>query len=177
MYRKKLQNIIGIASLLALIAITPAYALNHIQSHVPAAQKVGEGRLTYLFWDVYDATLYAPEGDLKKDGAFALKLSYLRPLEGKKIADQSIEEIRAQGITDEVKLAAWHSQMRKIFPDVEEGVSLTGVKTKTGETIFYKDSAEIGRIKDPMFSEAFFNIWLDKTTRAPDLRRKLLGII
>ena len=28
--------------------------------YVPQAGKVGDGVLTYLFWDVYKATLYAP---------------------------------------------------------------------------------------------------------------------
>ena len=28
--------------------------------YVPDAGKVGDGVLTYLFWDVYRATLYAP---------------------------------------------------------------------------------------------------------------------
>ena len=67
--------------------------------------------------------------------------------------------------------------MRKIFPDVGKGVRLTGVYTGTDETIFYKNNSEIGRIKDPDFSKAFFGIWLDEKTSAPDLRRSLLGDI
>lgn len=165
------------ACVLVLLGITPAYALDHIQSYVPEAQKVGQGRLTYLFWDVYDATLYAPEGAWNDRKPFALQLSYLRTLNGKKIADRSAEEIRGQGFKDEVKLATWHAQMRKIFPDVDEGVNLTGVYTESGETIFYRDNFEIGRIKDPEFSKAFFGIWLDEKTSAPDLRRKLLGAV
>jgi hypothetical protein len=105
----------------------------------------------------------------------ALKLSYLRTLRGRKIADRSIEEMRGIGITDEVKLAAWHTQMRNIFPDVQDGVSLTGVWTASGESIFFKNGQEIGRIKDPDFGKAFFDIWLSDKTSAPRLRQKLLG--
>ena len=108
---------------------------------------------------------------------FALKLSYLREIEGKKIADRSIEEMRDQGIQDEVKLATWHSQMRNIFPDVDAGINLTGISTDKGEAVFYKDNLEIGRISDPQFSKAFFDIWLNEQTSAPDLRRKLLGAL
>ena len=100
-----------------------------------------------------------------------------RTLEGKKIADRSVEEIRGQNFTNEVKLAAWHAQMRKIFPDVDEGISLTGVYTKTGETVFYKNNTEIGRINDPEFSKAFFGIWFNEKTSAPGLRQKLLGTV
>ena len=175
MPKKKVKAVVRTACALALLGISPAYALDHIRSHVPKAQKVGEGRLTYMFWDVYDATLYAPQGDWNNDQPFALQLSYLREIEGKKIADRSAEEMRNQGIDDEVKLAAWHTQMRKIFPDVDEGVRLTGIHTDKGEAVFYRDNEEIGRINDPEFSRAFFDIWLNGKTSSPDLRRKLLG--
>ena len=175
MSKTTVKNVVRIACALSILGITPAYALDHIRSYVPEAQKVGNGRLTYMFWDVYDATLYASRGVWKQGEPFALQLSYLREIEGKKIADRSVEEMRNQGITDEIKLAAWHAQMRKIFPNVYNGVALTGVYTQQGHTIFYMDDKEIGHIKDPDFGKAFFNIWLDETTSAPDLRRKLLG--
>lgn len=175
MPKQMFKNTIRTACALALLGITPAHALDHIRGFVPEAQKVGEGRLSYLFWDVYDATLYAPEGEWQVDRPFALQLSYLREIEGKKIADRSVEEIREQGFTDEVKLATWHAQMRKIFPNVDKGMTLTGVYTGNGETVFYHDNEEVGRIKSSEFSRAFFNIWLSEDTSAPDLRRKLLG--
>ena len=104
-----------------------------------------------------------------------MRLSYLRNLDGEKIADRSIEEMRAQGFNDEIKLAAWHTQIRRIFPDVNDGTTLSGVYTKNQETIFYKNGSEIGRIKDPEFGQAFFNIWLSTDTSEPDLRAQLLG--
>ena len=177
MPKQKIKNVVRTACALALLGITPAHALEHIRTYVPSAKKVGEGRLTYLFWDVYDATLYAPKGSWQEGKPFALQLSYLREIEGKKIADRSVEEMRNQGIKDEVKLATWHAQMRNIFPDVDEGVRLTGVYTEKGEAVFYKGDREVGRINDPEFSKAFFDIWLNEKTSAPDLRRKLLGAV
>lgn len=170
-----MRNVVRTACMLALLGITPAYALDHIRTYVPNAEKVGQGRLTYMLWDVYDAALYAPSGDWQSDEPFALQLSYLRNIQGQKIADRSVEEIRAQGFSDEVRLADWHTQMRSIFPNVDEGIALTGVYTNAGETIFYEGDREIGRIKDPQFGRQFFNIWLSPQTSAPDLRRKLLG--
>lgn len=177
MSKQKIKTVVRTACALALLGIVPAHAAEHIRTYVHAAQKVGEGRLTYLLWDVYDATLYAPDGSWQEGQPFALRLSYLRKIEGKKIADRSVEEMRKQGISDEVKLAAWHAQMSEIFPDVDEGVSLTGIYTEKGEAVFYKNNKEIGTIRDPAFSQAFFNIWLGEDTSAPDLRRKLLGAV
>ena len=167
--------------LLVLLFITMgssfSHGADHIFQHVPDAEIVGHGRMSVLFWDVYDATLFGPKGTWRKDKPFALKLDYLRELKGKKIADRSIEEMRGQGYSDEIKLAAWHEKMRKFFPDVDKGEVITGVYAASGEAIFYLGGNEIGRIKDPEFSRAFFNIWLDKKTSAPELRLKLLGAI
>jgi len=170
------KNIICTACILAFLGITPVMAFDEIKSKVPAAKKVGDGRLSYMIWDVYDAALYASEGVWQKTKPYALQLSYLRDFKGKKIADRSIEEMRGQGITDEMKLAAWHAQMDKIFPDVTDGDVLTGIYTDSGDSIFYKNGEEIGQINDPEFSAAFFGIWLDENTSAPELRKKLLGV-
>lgn len=175
MPEKLFYNFMRITCVLMVLGVAPAYAIQNVFDHIPTAQKVGQGRMTYLFWDVYDATLYAPDGIWNSEKPFALELSYLRELKGKKIADRSVEEIRNQGFRDEVKLATWHAQMRNIFPNVTDGDTLTGIYTENGEAVFYKDSAEVGRIKDAEFSRAFFNIWLSEKTTEPGLRRKLLG--
>jgi len=152
-----------------------AHANNSVQSIIPTAKLVGEGRLSYLVWNIYDAELYAPEGTWKDNQPFALKLTYLMDIEGKKIANRSAVEIREQGTANEVQLATWHSQMCKIFPNIVKGETITGIYTKDAQTIFYKNDEEIGRIIDPQFSKAFFGIWLNENTNAPDLRHKLLN--
>ena len=164
--------------LAALFFALPAYALPpsaSVQTMVPHAQEVGGGRMTYLMFDVYDAALFAPEGHYDPNAPFALRLSYLRDLEGKDVAKRSIEEMRKQGFTDEVKLATWYSQLSAIFPDVHEGTVLTGIRTGDGETVFDEGGKEIGRIHDPEFTRAFFDIWLSPKTTDPELRAKLLA--
>lgn len=166
-----------ILSIAALILLSPSgvHASEYIQKHIPQAEKVGEGRLSYLVWDVYDAALYAPQGQWNNGRPYALKLSYLMDLKGDKIADRSAEEMRKQKLANEVELATWHTQMTKIFPNVSAGTTITGVYTQNGNTVFYKNGSEIGRIQDQAFSKAFFGIWLNKQTSSPDLRQKLLG--
>lgn len=175
----KLKLVLFIVFFFALSAtsVSTLSAAEPIRGLVPLAEKVGQGRLTYLFWEIYDATLYAPQGIWRRDKPFALQLSYLRELEGRKIADRTIEEIRNQGLVDEIKLATWHAQLRNIFPDIKKGTSLTGVFIDSGETLFYLGEKEIGRISDPQFSQVFFDIWLGENTSAPDLRQKLLGAL
>jgi hypothetical protein len=170
-----MHKIILAISVLAFFNGTPAFANDDMSAYVKNLKPVGSGRLSFLTMDVYDAALFAPQGQWKPGEPLALRLTYLRALKGNKIADRSIEEMRGIGVTDEVRLAAWHTQMREIFPDVDDGITLTGVLNSQGETIFLKNDEEIGRIKDPGFGQAFFDIWLSEKTNEPRLRKKLLG--
>lgn len=158
-----------------LLFATSVKASDYITDYIPAAEKIGEARLSVMFWDVYDIALYAADRSLKDKAPIALQLRYLRSISGEKIADRTMVEMRKLGVQDEVKLAAWHRQLRQIFPDVEEGTVLAGILTTSGETIFYHDDAKIGVVKDPAFGQAFFDIWLSKNTSSPEVRQALLG--
>ncbi len=149
---------------------------SYIHKHIKNADVVGTGRLTYLFWDVYDATLIAPNGELSFEKPFALTLHYLRDINGRDIADVSAEEIRKQGGVDEIKIAMWHEKMRNVFPNVQKGSVLTGVYLpKTGVEFFY-NGRSIEIVKDADFSKHFFDIWLGSQTSKPQLRRALTGV-
>lgn len=170
-----------IRSLLAALLILSVFSVSAaeralLNQHIPQVEKVGEGSLTYMFWHVYDAALYASEGQWQPQQPYALSLTYQRSLEGKQIADRSIEEIRRQGIKDEVKMASWHRQLTQILPDVNEGTVLTGIYTEDKTTVFYQADTKLGEINDPDFGELFFAIWLGENTSAPNLRKKLLAL-
>ncbi len=163
-------------AVLCLFFALPAKAeMSIIKAHIPNAQIVGEGRFTYMIFDLYDATLYAPKANYNNNLPFALSLKYLRNLKGEKIARQSVKEMRKQGFEDEKKLENWYEQMASIFPDVKEGTILTGMYMANKTTRFYNGSEEIGTIKDPDFGPWFFGIWLSDNTSAPKLRQDLIG--
>ncbi len=160
-------------SLLLLAATANATSL--IQKQIPDAQMVATSRLTVFLFDVYDASFYTTDGKRQVTPPYALKLAYLRDIKGEKIADQSTEEIRNQGIVDEVTLADWHSQMRKIFPNVKKGDNITGIYKEAAECTFYKNDSLIGQINNKQFCGAFFDIWFGEKTSQPGLRNKLIG--
>lgn len=138
------------------------------------AEEVGATRFRVLFWDIYDISLYAEEGDFNPDRPFAIRLRYLRDLKGEAIAERSAEEMRHQGV-NEVKLAEYFAQMRMIFPDVRRDTELIGIFDPEGTTRFYEGSAPIGEVLDPAFGVLFSRIWLGDQTRQPSMRSKLLG--
>jgi Chalcone isomerase-like len=161
---------------LILIMTEPAISMDIITKHIPDAKVVGTGILSLAFWDIYNATLYAPDAKINKTKPYALSIKYMREIEGRDIADRSVQEIRKQGFTDEFKLAAWNSQMKSIFPNVEDGTVLSAVFFPGDKTIFYQGEKQIGLIKDPEFTSWFSNIWLGEKTSEPILRRRLLGM-
>ena len=150
-------------------------AFDIISRHVPNAAKVGEARMTYLFWDVYDAELFAPNGQWSAEVPFALSLTYLRSLDGEAIAERSIEEMQKQGFNDKTKLTQWLDTMRELFPNVQDQHNLIGIQTHNGHASFYHNQTYLGTIADAEFSKQFFAIWLNEKSSEPKLRKQLLG--
>ncbi|AEP10509.1 chalcone isomerase family protein [Micavibrio aeruginosavorus] len=171
-----MRSVVRTACALAMIGITPVYAAEYVSNHVPEAKLVGQGRAQVLLWDVYEAKLYAPRGVYDHNKPFALELNYLQELEGRKIADHAVSEMRRLGYGNEVKLAAWHDQMSRIFPDVSPGSVITGVYVPGGPAIFFEEDRQIGRVNDPAFGREFFRIWFDAQTSTPALRQSLLNL-
>lgn len=146
-----------------------------VKDSVPVVEQVGATRFSFLLWDVYDISLYAPSGKFDPQTTFALHLEYLRFIRGDMIAEKSVDEMRKQGV-NEVKLAAWYVQMKNIFPDVDRGTELIGVFNPQGPTEFYNGSEMIGQVVDPEFGPAFAGIWLGQESSRPELRKKLIGL-
>ena len=132
----------------------------------------GSGEFRRFGFLVYEATLWVGGEDPLRP-PLALKLTYKRNIAGKDIADASVKEIRNLGIADSVQLKRWGEQMEKIFPDVKPGDHILGVHLPEGARFFYNDQPA-GDVSDPAFARAFFAIWLDSKTSAPDLRTALL---
>lgn len=157
-------------------ALARAEVPDFVHSSVPEASQVGQARYTHLFWDVYDARLFAPNGQWQPEDAFALSLTYLRDFDGADIAKSSINEMREQGLTDKVLIDRWQQILLDIFPDVKEQDTITGIKTAQDTTRFYLDNQLLGEVEEKAFSKRFFNIWLGPDTTHPEFRVKLLKL-
>jgi len=142
--------------------------------HLTDYAAVGSGTLRVFGLRIYDATLWSPGGGWAPGQPFALELRYARSFDGAAIARRSVEEMRAQRPYPAATLTRWEAQMRGLFPDVQAGDRLTGVRIPGEGAAFYSGTRKLGQIDDEAFADAFFGIWLAPTTRAPDLRARLL---
>lgn len=144
--------------------------------HLPDFEAVGNGTMRFFGLRIYDATLWSPGGVWSASQPYALELVYARSFDGSAIAQRSIEEMRAQHPWPAATLARWEKAMRALFPDVEKGDRLIGVRTPGAGVTFYSGTRKLGQIRDEAFADAFFGIWLSPATRAPDLRAQLLKL-
>lgn len=132
----------------------------------------GSGSFRRFGFLVYEATLWAG-GDDPRRPPLALRLTYKRNIAGKAIAEASVKEMRQLGIGDDARLRRWGEQMERIFPDVRPEDHITGLHLPQ-EARFFHNGRLIGTVDDAAFAEAFFAIWLDPRTSAPELRAALL---
>ncbi len=170
------------AALLAVASGAQAQGAPEIQmpaavaEAAPGLRQIGAGAFRWFGLKVYDATLWTRGAPPEFVQPFALSLRYARSLKGAAIARRSVEEIETLAIGTPEKRRAWGQAMENLFPDVVEGSTLTGLHLPGKGARFFHDGKPLGVIADPEFSRAFFSIWLDPATSAPDLRNALLGL-
>ena len=68
----------------------------------------------------------------------------------------------------------WEKQLAKMYPDVKAGDHLSGIFIPGDGTTFYLNGASLGKVQGNDFAQAFFSIWFDPRTPAPQLRQALL---
>ncbi len=162
--------------LVALLPLGTASATTLANYTEKTMQKVGDTRLTWLIWDVYDAALYTPTGTFAVQQPFVLELTYLRTLNGNKVAQKTTEEMARLGFTNAAKLARWQLQLTNWFDGIQPGTRLAAMRNANGTTTFIRDGKQVlGTMNDTEFTQYFFAIWLSERTLRPDLRRELLG--
>ena len=178
------RRLLGLAAALAApaaarLARAQAPALPpEVAQALPGARLQGQGSLRYFGFLVYDARLWTSAQPVGEDWAalpFALELRYARSLQGEKIAERSLAEMRRQGPIAPADAARWLADLRRLIPDVKEGDRITGLNLPGRGARFYVDGRVAGEVDDPAFARRFFGIWLAPQTSEPGLRQSLLG--
>ena len=149
-----------------------------LHAALPAAALSGQAKMSFLGFEVYQATLWVASGFAEstyEQSAFALELAYLRDFKGADIARRSIAEMRRQSPIDAESQARWEARMRALFPDVKAGDRITGVHVPGAGAQFWSNGRLLGEIRDGAFAKLFFGIWLSPQTSEPKLRQSLLA--
>ncbi|QQC65349.1 chalcone isomerase family protein [Paraburkholderia ginsengisoli] len=160
------------------LALWASAACADWRGDVQPARLVGEGDFSVFGFTLYRAQLWSERTPVDYDARFALHIVYTRSITRERLAQTGLGEIRrlaAAPIPAET-LARWRADMLRAFADVVAGDQLSAVYLPDKGVRFYSGERMTAEFDDPVFARAFFGIWLDPATRAPDLRRQLLGI-
>ncbi|MCJ8316041.1 chalcone isomerase family protein [Idiomarina sp.] len=162
------------SALLVSALSTPAFAAS-CEASVPGDfSKVGETRLSVLFWDVYDATLYSPSGEYEKSERQALNLNYLRDIDADDLIETTEEEWQKLKL-DSSEHEGWLAKLKDIWPNIKKGDCLLLVESDNGYAEFYQGEELLGTVESQVFTDQFLAIWLSPESRFEDERNELVG--
>ncbi|QOT78727.1 chalcone isomerase family protein [Cupriavidus basilensis] len=169
------------AALAMALLCVPALAAAGWRADVQAARLSGEGEFRVFGFRLYTAQLWSAQLPITPDAPFALQLTYDRSIQRERLVETSLDEMKRIGSAGNAPpspqlLDSWRASMAQAFVDVRPGDTLTGVFMPGKGVRFYAGDRLTTEIDDPAFAQAFFSIWLDPATRAPALRRRLLGL-
>jgi len=134
----------------------------------------GQGRFSWSVFRIYNAALWVRQSFSWHD-PFILDLAYLRNVSNSQIVDASIEEMRRLRQVETLKLTQWRNELYGFVPNVGLGDRLLGLFEPGAGVTFFSQDALLGEIRDAVFVDAFAAVWLDPSTKAPQLRSALLG--
>ncbi|MGL4717232.1 MAG: chalcone isomerase family protein [Aeromonas sp.] len=166
----------GISLLLAVLSMLLATPVRGAAPPWQPLRTVGQGEMSWLWFKLYDATLYSHSGRYAAgDYPQAISLTYARAIAGKDLITATAQEMQRLKLGSHDQRQRWLDQLAGFWPDVRAGDRLTFYVDKAGVGHFWWHDRPLGTLHDPQFSAAFLAIWLADNSRDPALTRRLRG--
>ena len=163
---------VAIMSSPALFASTSAASLD---DYVPNAALVGKAEFKVMFFTIYEASLFAPNGEFNRSKPFALRINYLVDADKSRLVDNSISEMKRQKSASGERLERWEKLMNEYFFDIKENdIAYMVHNADRSLTIWTNDQAPV-TIEDKAFARAFLNIWVGRKPRDEEFQSQLFG--
>lgn len=140
---------------------------------IKSERPYGEAKLSKIFWDIYDISLWTDAENWSPDTPFAISIKYLIPIDTDQLVDTTIDELERLGAPNP---ASYRNQLNQLFPNVSEGDRITSYFNSNYEVSFFFNGSKLGSIKDDVFGKYFSDIWLSSATQESEIRDKLLKI-
>lgn len=138
----------------------------------------GQGRFSWLWYDVYDVCLHLPAGatDPLADAARRISFRYLRPFTAAELGKATTKTLRERAPSPappelETGLAA----INALWPSVVKGDELILTYAPgTGVTVSFNGKDQ-GTVPGAVFAKTLFSIWIGPKPIDDDLRKMLTG--
>jgi hypothetical protein len=146
-----------------------------MKSRAVELEKVGEARLKFLLWSVYDSRLFTPSGDYREgDRPLKLEVTYLLDVKADALIDRTLTEWEAMG-RSHPRQSEWAAKLASIWVDIRANDTLSLELDEANRATFRRNGELLGQIDDPEFGQEFVDIWLSPDCTRPELRMALLG--
>ena len=162
-------------AMLAFIAVPTMARAEVMRDLVPDAGLVGQARFQVLFFKIYDAELFAPQGVYDRGAPYALRLTYL--INGKKdrIIKQTVKEMKRQRAASDSMIESWLPLMETAFIDMPKGASADFIHVGDNRLVLATGGRVIAEIDDRDFIRALMDIWFGPKVQDADFQLALLG--
>ena len=128
-------------------------------------------RINFTWWGfkVYKAEVWTPKAEKPDfDNRIILHIKYNRNFKAKDLLETTLEEWERLKISNDRQRLIWINKLKKIWPDVKKGDSLTTFLDKD-KTLFYQGNRLLGQVNEKEFGPAFLKIWLHKNSKTKSL--------
>jgi hypothetical protein len=168
------KAVFALAALLAL----PAQANEAQASPVeiePSLRQVGQAEFRYLFWDIFDASLYAAGQTFSWQAPFALSLEYRRDFSAEDLTKETIKSLDRMTDWPQAELATFRTTLARCMANVRDGDRFTAVSPDADTAVLFLNGKERCRLEKSNIRRDYFSIWLSANGDFPEETRKLLG--
>ncbi len=166
----------GTSLLLAALSLPLLATAQSVAAPWQGLRTVGQGEMRWLWFKLYDATLYSESGRYQQ-GRYpqALSITYARAIERQDLLEATAAEWHRLGLGSESERQRWLARLATLWPDVVPGDKLVFYVDEQGTGHFWLRDRLLGSLDDPAFAPAFLAIWLTDDSRDPALTRRLRG--
>ena len=154
--------VFGLVGLFALQGAARGDALSQI---MPTAKRVGIARFKVIFFKIYDAELFAPNGSFRRNGPYALRLTYLINARKDRIISSTVKEMKRQKAASKAVIESWIPLMERHFISMDEGSQADFIHTGDGRLLITANGRVISEITDGAFITALMDVWLGPKVR------------
>ena len=148
---------------------------NASSERIQQLKMVGQGEMSWLFIDLYQASFYSQTGKYQEwVYPQALKIVYQRDIEKDDLVSATEKEWQKLSL-DGREYQQWLKALTQLWPDIKKGDALVFMVEADGRGFFYHNNQLLGGINNNDFSGAFLSIWLSKNSSEPALRKQLIG--
>ncbi|MEH6452007.1 MAG: chalcone isomerase family protein [Psychromonas sp.] len=152
-----------------------AYSSVSKAQDINSLRLVGQGGMSWMFMDIYQASLYSQDGTYQHSNyPQALTINYKKNISKSQLIKATKEQWKKLSV-DNKRYQPWINDLNRLWPDIAKGDKLTLFIEQGGNGYFYHNGQLIGSVDSPDFAPAFLSIWLSEKTSQPRLRKKLIG--